>query len=392
MKAPANLIAPIRTDGSNAFAAHTMRVRVPAIAQQVLDVNPSMQPDARIRLAQLRDDVASGGLIQPLLSVNHPSYEDQVWQEETDRRSGDTWHDTDWFFAETYFYRKLMEAVSYFEHGLDPFAPIKRAEYASPEHRAFLDAALSLKAPAEAKLHALLGYSLWGNRADLSYAESRAHGTAAGDDDLLHDDRDAIVEAIIYGRDNIHLVTDNAGTELSADLVLVDKLLAVGLPYQVYLHVKAHPTFVSDVTREDVHAFVLACEQGEHGVAAQALGTRLQGYIRSNRLLIKPDAYWNSARFWWEMPQHLTDIFRQSRLVLVKGDANYRRIVGDALWPTDTPFSQIAAGFEHSIVTLRTLKSDPLVGIKAEQTSRAQSQDPRWRWSGRFGVIQAFLV
>jgi uncharacterized protein with ATP-grasp and redox domains len=369
-----------------------MRVRIPAIAQQTLDVNPSMHPDARGRLAQLRDDVALGRLIQPLLTVNRHSHEDQVWLQETSRRSGDTWHDTDWFFAETYFYRKLMEAVSYFEHGLDPFAPIKRAEYASPEHRAFLDSALSLKAPAEKKLHALLGFSIWGNRADLSYAESRAHGTSAGDADLLCDERDAVVDAIVYGRGDIHLVTDNAGTELSADLVLVDMLLAVGLPYQVCLHVKAHPTFVSDVTSEDVYAFVLACERGEHGAAAQALGTRLHGYIRASRLLIKPDAYWNSARFWWEMPKYVSEMFGQSRLILVKGDANYRRIVGDAFWPTETPFSQIAEGFGHSIVTLRTLKSDPLVGISAEQSSKAQLQDPRWRWSGRFGVIQGFLV
>ena len=42
-----------------------------------------------------------------------------------------TWHNVEWFFAETYFYCQLMQAIDYYETGRDPFLPKKQAELAS---------------------------------------------------------------------------------------------------------------------------------------------------------------------------------------------------------------------------------------------------------------------
>ncbi len=45
---------------------------------------------------------------------------------------------------------------------------------------------------------------------------------------------------------------DNAGFEFICDLCLVDFLLGRAFGNQVYLHLKPHPTFVSDAMIKDV--------------------------------------------------------------------------------------------------------------------------------------------
>lgn len=52
------------------------------------------------------------------------------------------------------------------------------------------------------------------------------------------------------------------------------------------------------------------------------------------------------------------DLGGESALVFVKGDANYRRLIGDRLWPTDTPFSDVAGYFPTRLCALRTLKAE----------------------------------
>ncbi|MCZ7669259.1 MAG: damage-control phosphatase ARMT1 family protein [Chloroflexi bacterium] len=54
----------------------------------------------------------------------------------------------------------------------------------------------------------------------------------------------------------IDLIADNAGFELAADLCLVDYLLKSETAVTVHLHLKAHPTFVSDALIKDVEATI----------------------------------------------------------------------------------------------------------------------------------------
>ena len=48
----------IRTDSSNPFANHTIRVRVPALFDEVLERNPDYAPDVRGAIGELRDALA----------------------------------------------------------------------------------------------------------------------------------------------------------------------------------------------------------------------------------------------------------------------------------------------------------------------------------------------
>lgn len=384
---------PIRTDQSNPFANHTMRVRVPAIIHQTLDANPDYPNPTRQRLEMLAMAIERNA---PIPTLDLPAPDHDEWATANALHPRHTWHNTIWFYAETYAYRLIAQAVRWYEMERDPFAPIKAEEYASPALWEMLEAALNADYPAmDERLHAYLAFALWGNRIDLSYAASREHGTTNQDDDLLADERETIVRHLMELRETgkgyfnraVHIVADNAGTELTMDLVLADALLD-GVADHVILHVKLHPTFVSDAIPADVVNFITTLESGARGALAKSFGERLRTALESGRLRLAPDVYWNSSRFLWEMPSRLTHVLRGTCPVILKGDANYRRAVGDALWEPSVPFASAVGYFPAPLVALRSLKSDPIVGLKPDQAEALDVSDPKWRTNGKRGVIQ----
>jgi hypothetical protein len=153
------------------------------------------------------------------------------------------------------------------------------------------------------------------------------------------------------------------------------------------LHVKRHPTFVSDATAEDVQAFVRG---GLPATARTSLGQRalerLAAALDAGLLLIEPHLFWNGPAPLWQMPRLLRARFDEARLVILKGDANYRRALGDAIWPATTPFADVTAYFPAPLLALRMLKSDPIVDLRAEQVDELDANDPEWRVNGRRGV------
>ena len=92
------------------------------------------------------------------------------------------------------------------------------------------------------------------------------------------------------------------------------------------------------------------------------------------------------------MPADLRAALGELSLVIVKGDANYRRLVEDRHWPPDAPFEPITAYFPAPLVALRTFKSEVIVGLDPGQAEKEQAADPDWLVNGRRGVIQARLA
>jgi uncharacterized protein with ATP-grasp and redox domains len=372
----------IRTDHSNPFAHNTLKVRVPRTTRDVLDINPDYPSSIRQALARLAEDIENNAPILPLETLA-PDYE--IWERAYAQHEGHTWQNTDWFFAEIYFYRVLIEKVRWWETGRDPFMPKKAAELASPELWWLLERALGLRdRPQDERLNALIHSATWGNRIDLSFAASLAHGSTGSHDDLLADDSAAVVHDLQASSGAVHIVADNTGTELAMDMALTDTLLDLGR--QVIFHLKMHPTFVSDATVPDVQTLIEAMQS--QGAATVALGERLSAAWDEGRLRLAPDFYWNSSILLWDMPPRFADIFRQAALVIIKGDANYRRIVGDAMWPPETPFGVVTDYFPAPLLALRTLKSDPIVGLPDDAAERWDTIDKEWRVNGKRGVIQ----
>ena len=89
------------------------------------------------------------------------------------------------------------------------------------------------------------------------------------------------------------------------------------------------------------------------------------------------------------MPRELHGVLNGAGLVIIKGDANYRRAVGDCLWDAATPFAQVMAYLDAPTLCLRTLKSDPVVGLPDSTTAASLDRiDPDWRVNGQRGLIQ----
>ncbi|MCY4070615.1 MAG: damage-control phosphatase ARMT1 family protein [Chloroflexi bacterium] len=389
---------PIRTDHSNAFAHNTMAVRIPAIMQETLDLNPDYPTSIKDRLGRLRDDIGAGKAI-PLLEAEAAS-DYQQWllalrQQQNSIGASVTWHNAEWFFAETYAYRCLVEATRYFESRRDPFAPKKKSELTSEALWSLIEGALASDVAAEQGVARAVMLDLWANRIDLSYAASLERGTDITPEDLLVDDSDHLLNYLCRsatasgqkrGEGAIYIVADNAGSELAMDLVLADRLLR-HVTDRVVLYLKAHPTFVSDATPEDV--WIMLAEMKRRRGASAQLAERLTANWESARLLFLPHQFWNSSALLRDMPSELHNRLNASRLVIIKGDANYRRAIGDCLWPAESPFRDVMSYLDAPVLCLRTLKSDPIVGLPSAAIAKdLDRSDPTWRVNGKRGLIQ----
>ena len=88
------------------------------------------------------------------------------------------------------------------------------------------------------------------------------------------------------------------------------------------------------------------------------------------------------------MPPNVRGRLSSSSIVFVKGDANYRRLLGERQWPLDTPAKQVLSYWPVPVCALRTFKAEIGCGVSKEYASRAEAADKRWLVSGKWGVVQ----
>jgi hypothetical protein len=330
---------------------------------------------------------------------------------------GRPWADAPFLWAESYFYRRLLEAVGYFDagvwRGVDPFAPKKSAELDGPEAAVEVSALAELAAAAlravsrsgrdEPSLVTLGGWSstgeqprrnardallvtaLWGNQADLGFQLTAGPGERSG---LLADDSAALWAALTATSEaTVCLIADNAGRELLPDLVLVDHLLATGLAARVVLYLKPWPYYVSDATMDDL-LDVLRVLDAAAEPGARAMGRRLWQAMAADRLVPHTHEFFCSPLTYHELPADLRAELSGAAITVLKGDLNYRRLVGDRHWPPTTPFADLVNYFPSPVAALRTLKCDVVTGLAEGRAEELDARQPNWRTSGDYAVIQ----
>ncbi|MFJ8435141.1 damage-control phosphatase ARMT1 family protein [Kitasatospora sp. NPDC094019] len=383
--------APVILSGTpGTFARGVFHERHPKLVRQVLDALP-YGPSERAAVEELLAE-STDGVLRPLGTSAH---DHQQWLEWGEGLFGRSWGEAPFLWAESYFYRRLLEATGYFRpgawHGIDPFAPFKEAELAGPAVDAELAALGDLPSDfTDKRAAALLSSALWGNRADLSFQiTAEAGGSIASD--LVADDSGSLwaeLERAEGGR--VCIVADNAGRELLPDLVLVDHLLASGLAAQVVVYVKPQPYYVSDATMADALATVERLRTATTA-AAGTIGERLWRAMNSGALVIRTHPFFCAPLPFHDMPAGLRSEFVGAAMTILKGDLNYRRLVGDQLWPPTTSFTEVASHFPSAVTALRTLKSDVIVGVDAAVVAQLDSAGTPWRTNGRHAVIQVDL-
>ncbi|WP_406730423.1 damage-control phosphatase ARMT1 family protein [Streptomyces sp. NBC_01794] len=371
------------------FAWGVLHDRHPALIERVRQATayPVEQQHA---LDALLREIAEGGVVEALDDTEPDAAQWRQWGE---GHIGRRWADVPFLWAESYFYRKLLAALGYFTpgpwKGIDPFAPFKRAELMG----ATLDAELAAldeipRLPAAQRDTTLLHASLWGNRADLGFQLSAGDsGLGERATGLVVDDTAAFWN-LLDGRrpGKVCLVADNAGPELLPDLVLADHLLTTDRASSVSLHSKPYPYYVSDATTSDV----LDCLARMSAASGQAseIGERLRQAVSGGRLVLRSHPFACAPLPYLDMPVGLGEDFASATLTVMKGDLNYRRLVGDRHWPATTPFSRVTAYFPGPVAALRTLKSDVITGLAPHTRAELETTGSAWRTSGTHALVQ----
>lgn len=393
---------PLRGSDENSFAHRTVTERWPRIAHQLLAEN-DFASSVETGIRTLIEEIPEG----PIRAIEDEEAPDApLWNEYVSEYEGRTWLTIPWFFGEHYFYRRIVEATGYLTPGLgfrqDPFTNAKRASL--NESREAIQKLVPLLAELPSGREEVLGWvarllrtALWGNQADLSLfqvgEERPDHLTSgAGGRHLLIDETSETAEYLdaLAHRARVDLLADNTGMELVSDLLLADGLLRTGLAEEVVLHVKAHPTFVSDATISDVTGTLQVLETDPEE-EVRALAGRMRRHLSTGSLRLEDAFTWTSPLPFRDLPGEAGTALARSDLIVSKGDAHYRRLLGDRHWPYTKPFEEVLAFFPAPILALRTLKAEVVCGLGEEQVQRVEQEDPEWLVNGRWGVAQSRL-
>jgi uncharacterized protein with ATP-grasp and redox domains len=391
---PKEFPPPIYSNQPGTWANSTVVKRWPDTAQKVLEDN-DYSSQIKENLLELINDIPHQPIRQ-LKDHHAPDWDD--WSSYIGPRDGKDWLEVPWFFGEHYFYRRIIEAVDYFNTSLDPFGKEKRLGLEKTVQD-IQSIALYLDGFQKDQdveiLRGVLYSSLWGNQADLSLwpAGSSANPDQNSQDSLraylLVDDTKQVIrtfQKMKPAESRLDIFVDNAGFEFVTDLGLVDTFLRYGFGSEVVLHVKAHPTFVSDVIEADLLQtieFLTSSEVKE----IQSLGNRLDSYLQGGKLSLHSHFFWNSPLAMWDFPDDLLEDLGRADLIISKGDANYRRLLGDRDWDFTLPFHQIVDYLPAPLAALRTLKAELAVGMDLDQIQYTYNQDPDWLVDGKWGVV-----
>ncbi|MEV4923804.1 damage-control phosphatase ARMT1 family protein [Streptomyces roseoverticillatus] len=377
--------APQIIPSESPFAGDVFTKRHPALIERLVAAWP-FTPGQRRALSELAEENAQG-VIHPLPDS---AADAGLWRDWGSGLYGRPWTAAPFLWAESFFYRRLLEATGYFEpgpwQGVDPFAPFKQAELAGEAVSAEIAALDDVARMADDERgQALLLSSLWGNRADLGFQITAGRGIEATG--LVADDSTRLWELLrSEAGGTVALVADNAGSEMVADLVLIDHLLAHGLAGQVVLHVKPSPYYVSDATLGDVADCLraLLLSKGE----ARTVGERLREAAALGRWRMRADSFFCAPFDFTAMPGGLQREFAPVTVTILKGDLNYRRLTGDRWWEPTIAFAEVTDYFPGRVAALRTLKSDVIVGLEPGTLTELNATVPRWRTSGTHAVVQ----
>ena len=386
--------APLRGSDPNSFAEDTIVRRLPDIARRVLAEN-DLDAQTANKIQTIIDEIPHGK-IRPL--TDHHAPDAQSWNEAIAAHVKQNWLQPTWFFTETYFYRRIVAAVDFFGSGFDPFAYQKEQGLivSLPQIKVLckqLDV-MERDGWTENGFLTFLISDLWGNQVDLSLwtADSEEkpdhQDNSAQQEHTIVDDSD-LVFTHLDQTDNtaIHFIIDNAGFELIGDLVLADYLLTVSKAATIHFHLKLHPTFVSDATATDIGKTLdFLTTQTEPTV--HEFGKRMKGYLANGRFQHSSHPFWTSPHPMWHMPDDLRATLASANLIISKGDANYRRSLGDAHWPYTMPFDEVVSYMPTPFLTLRTCKSDVIVGLKEGEEETLNGRDPNWIINGKWGLMQ----
>lgn len=190
-----------------------------------------------------------------------------------------------------------------------------------------------------------------------------------------------------------HLITDNSGFELMSDILLASYLLHTTKLTKIAFHVKRLPIFVSDTIMSDVvDAFKVLNSKLKDSTQFSMIKESVneQVYIceaipNKHICFIVEDQWHRETLFQNLSIFNSWNTDNSCSLIIVKGDLNYRRMVGDKHWnPTDSIIDRVSY-IHKPILIIRSLKSNVVLGVSNEK--QYSDNAPNWKVSGDYGII-----
>lgn len=319
------------------------------------------------------------------------------------------------FLVEFYFYHLLLSLRNYDNLKFDFFAAKKDADWKDraedfssklsvlfDDFEKFNKRKFSKKEKQEFNerknehIKSILYYSLTSNTGDLSQLHeirSESVKCLCNETEICQNYLDV---AKPYSRFDI--ICDNSGAELFSDIYLAVFFLVYGLAKKVVFHLKPCPFFVSDATIDDFSKLVAA-------LTKNGKNTELLDFISKKKIeVFSPNDFWVEPYYFDKMPDGLKNHFDKTNLVIIKGDLNYRRLVGDFnKYANETKSSINFETLEERclfknksnknipLVAPRVLKSDVFVGIDSVFEAIGRNSDSQFKSDGKWGVIQTTL-
>ncbi len=396
-----SLPEPFRGRTDPGWTEYSIAVRLPEIIQRVISENAFPQEFVD-RLESLRAEIP----YQPLRELLPDGYGDwAAWNEILAHCTGQNWFEVPWLVSEFFLYRRILESIGYFNEcpfrAHDPYA-FQKSEGFSAVLKPIDDLLKWIGQKRESKVEgkSILGdlfhHNLEGNRVDLSLwpvAEGKNQQDQLPEnarDFILADDSAEALDWIFSRKiQRVDLLMDNAGFEMLSDLSMMTFLLEQGVVDQVVLHVKPYPIFVSDVIEADIHHCIRLLKGQEKKYPALAsFGEQLERFWTEDKIEIMSEGFWGLPLAFWEMDTEVEQNLSKAELIISKGDANYRRLIGDLHWSPFTPFGAVVSYLPAPLLAIRVVKSEPGVGFSEQKYNRMTQTDPEWMKNGKWGIFQ----
>lgn len=390
---------------SGSFAKFTVENRFPKIFKEVC----SEEYDSFIENHKVGDENV---LHSNIPGISELKKSISLYKDDTIK---DFFENAPFFLVEFYFYHLLLSLRNYDKLKFDFFAAKKDADWKDKaedfssklsvlfeDFEKFNKRKFSKKEKQEFNerknehIKSILYYSLTSNTGDLSQLHeirSESVKCLCNETEICQNYLDV---AKPYSRFDI--ICDNSGAELFSDIYLAVFFLVYGLAKKVVLHLKPCPFFVSDATIDDFSKLVAALRKN-------GKNTELLNFISKKKIEVSSNDFWVEPYYFDKMPDDLKSHFDKSDLVIIKGDLNYRRLVGDFNNYTDKAKSSIKkietleerclfknkSNKNIPLVAPRVLKSDVFVGIDTVFEAIGRNSDSQFKTDGKWGVIQTTL-
>ncbi|MFR9530958.1 MAG: ARMT1-like domain-containing protein [Rikenellaceae bacterium] len=392
------------------FAYYTVTARFATIEKEV-------EKSAKISINSFANDktIDTGILSRLLPSGSKPSncinaiIADFVNECKKYDSVSDMYNRAPFLFAEHYFYYKLLDDYNKKRDkkmSKDPFFKTKlndyRKKFLGKEKKNLTQINNLFSQKEMPNLSIIIQICIDANTADLSQHGAKAYNNTS---EILHGDSSKVEEFISRHKDqdfNISIIVDNTGIELLNDLLLAIYLLDKDLVKTVTFHAKVFPMYVSDVIfnpngyGDDFSQLTDFLEKNilcsEYKDSIETFIGRYKELLDDKKILIKPNALWNMP-FAFNESENMRKAFDSamegcSDLIIVKGDLNYRKLVGDKHWRYDKTFSSALREYKYSVLAIRAIKSSVIIGATQEQASTVRNNLNGY--DAKYGQVQFY--